>query len=94
MLLMQEHHKTSVFGAIIWTGIYFAIGLGLVRKNRSAYIGGIVVSILQIVPVVLSRSQAMSTLFGLLPSWYIYTVYVSAVLGLVLLISLWFGRTR
>ena len=88
ILLVAEHHKTSLLGLAIWTGIYIVIAYGLIKKKTAAYAGAIVLSILQMVPLVISRLAPIHKLLELLPSWYVYTLYISAALGLALLITL------
>jgi hypothetical protein len=88
ILLMAEHKKTSLLGLAIWTSIYVAVAYGLIKKKKAAHAGAIVVSILQMIPLLISRVAPISKLFELLPSWYVYTLYISAALGLALLITL------
>jgi hypothetical protein len=91
---MVEHYKTSLVGFAIWTAIYSAIAFGLVKKNMAAKIAGIVLSILQTTPLALSQFPVYKKMLELFPSWYVYSLYASAGLGLTLLITLVTSNSR
>jgi hypothetical protein len=92
--LTVEHYKTSLPRLVFWTCIYVAIAWGLLKRKKAAYVSGIILSILQMVPLIISWVIPISKLFGFLPSWYVYSLYVSAAFGLALLITLLSGGSR
>jgi hypothetical protein len=94
ILLMQENHKTSWVRFAIWFVIYFAIGLGLHKGNKLAFWFAMIISVMQVVPLVISWLLPMSQLFGQMPSWYNYSLFASAALGIALLVVLVLEPTR
>ena len=89
LLLSQNGHPTSLLRFVIWALVYVAVVFGLLRKIRLAYWFGLLIAVLQIVPLVLLATKSSEDLFGKpMPSWYPISLIVSAILGAVILIAL------
>lgn len=94
-LLILEQHKTSVVGLLIWTTVYLLVGIGLAKRNKVAYWAGIVLSFLQLTPLIASWFASFDRLLGkALPYWYPWSLDASAVLGIGLFVTLCVKASR
>jgi hypothetical protein len=86
LLLIHDQIKTSIIGFILWSAIYLAVGISLVKRPKLGYWSALFISVLQTVPLIISWLVPLEQIFRHpMPDWYAYSLCVSATLGVALL---------
>jgi hypothetical protein len=93
-MMAHRHHRVSALGLIIWTAVYLTVGVGLAMKNKIAFWGGLIISLVQIAPIIICTLTPLRETLNPTPPWYLVSMTISALLGLALLIVLCLNQTR